>query len=172
MSVDATTIVENDELIEDEILTYSAGMIEQSSLLGEPQKSAGGIYSVKIKATVKKGRIEEKLHAIPAVSVALDGESLFARMASAQDNLADGEAMIQSVLARHAACVVAEAVPGENGHSPLDIDPKTGEVSANIRVRIDMAQYARFVQEVLDKLGPMATGKMRVTCKESQWSSS
>lgn len=168
MSVDASTRVENDELIEDQILTYSSGMIVKSSPIGEPRKTADGIYSVKIKATVKKAQIAEKLRAISSANVALDGESLFARMVSAQNNLSDGEAMIRSVLARHAACVVAEAVPGENGHSPLDIDPKTGEVFANVRIRIDMAKYAQFAQEVIGKLGPMAKRKLRVKCKASE----
>lgn len=54
--VDATTLVENDELIEDEILTYASGMIEKSITIGEPKKSESGIYTVKVKATVKKGQ--------------------------------------------------------------------------------------------------------------------
>ena len=157
--VDATTLVENDELIEDEILQYSAGMVESSKTIGEPKKSADGFYTVKIKATVKKRQVEEKLRTASSVNVALDGADLFARMTAAQDNLADAEAMIKDVLAKHLACVVAEAVPGENGTSPLDLDPKTGEVFANIRVRIDMAKYKQFVKEVLDKLGPMAESR-------------
>lgn len=32
--VDATTLVENDKLIEDEILTYSAGMIAATKIMG------------------------------------------------------------------------------------------------------------------------------------------
>lgn len=165
--VDAATLIRNGELIEDEVLSYSAGLIEKAIPVGEPKKTVEGLFYVKIKATVKKLQIRERLRALPAVNVPLDGESLYARMVSAQDNLADGEAMIRSVLARHAACVVAEAVPGKNGHSPLDIDPGTGEVFANVRVRIDTARYAHFVGEVLDKIGPMAQGKMRVRCKES-----
>lgn len=157
--VDATTLVENNELIEDEILQYSAGMIESSKTIGEPKKSDDGFYTVKVKATVKKGQVEEKLRTASAVNVTLNGADLFARMTAAQDNLADAEAMIKDVLAKHLACVVAEAVPGENGKSPLDLDPKTGEVFANVRVRIDMAKYRQFVKEVLEKLGPMAEKK-------------
>ena len=154
--VDATTLVENDELIEDEILQYSAGMIESSKTIGEPKKSKDGFYTVKVKATVKKGQVEEQLRTASAVNVTLDGADLFARMTAAQDNLADAESMIKDVLAKHLSCVVAEAVPGENGKSSLDLDPKTGEVFANVRVRIDQAKYRQFVKEVLGKLGPMA----------------
>lgn len=170
--VDATTLVENDELIEDEILQYSAGMVESSKTIGEPKKSEDGFYTVKVKATVRKGKLEEKLRTASAVNVALDGADLFARMTAAQDNLADAEAMIQDVLAKHLACVVAEPVPGKTGKSPLDLDPKTGEVFANVRVRVDMAKYAQFAKEVLDKLGPMATKKQKIASKgwyKSDW---
>ena len=163
--VDATTLVENDKLIEDEILTYSAGMIATSKVIGEPKKSADGIYTVKVKASVKKSQLQEKLRATSAVNVALDGTDLFARMTAAKDNLADAEAMIKSVLAKHKDCVIAEAVPGKNGKSPIDLDPKTGEVSVNVRVRIDQAKYTQFANEVVEKISPMAIRKIKLSSK-------
>ena len=159
--VDATTLVENDKLIEDEILTYSAGMIASSKAIGEPKKSADGIYTVKVKASVKKSQLQEKLRATSAVNVALDGADLFARMTAAKDNLADAETMIKAVLAKHKDCVVAEAIPGKNGKSPIDLDPKTGEVLVNVRVRIDQAKYTQFANEVVEKITPMATKKIK-----------
>ena len=159
--VDATTIVENDKLIEDEVLSYSAGMIASSKTIGEPKKSADGIYTVKVKASVKKGSLQEKLRSASAVNVALAGADLFARMTAAKDNLADAEAMIKSVLAKHKDCVIAEAVPGKNGKSPIDLDPKTGEVFVNVRVRVDQAKYTQFADEVVEKIGAMATKKVR-----------
>ena len=162
--VDASTLVENDELVEDKILTYSAGLIADSKIVGTP-KSADGLITVKVKATVKKTALREKLVAEKLVSVELDGDSLWAQMVSAQDNLADAEAMIADVLAKHLACVVAEPVPGKTGKIPLDLDPKTGEVFANVRVRVDQAKYAQFAKEVVDKLGPMATKKQRIASK-------
>lgn len=160
--IDATTLVENDKLIEDEILSYSAGMISSAKTIGEPKKSADGIYCVKVKASVKKGRLEEKLKAASAVNVTLDGADLFARMTAAKENLADAEKMIETVLAKHIDCVVAETVPGENGKSPIDLDPKTGEVIVNVRVRVDHQKYIQFVNEVVEKIGPMATSSSRL----------
>ena len=160
--VDATTLVENDKLIEDEILSYSAGMVASSKIIGEPKKSEDGFYAVKLKATVKKGRLEEKLRGASAVNVALDGADLFARMTTAKDNLADAEAMIKDVLSKHVACVVAEAIPGKNGKSPIDLDPKTGEVFVNVRVRIDQTKYTQFANEVVEKIGAMATDHIKL----------
>lgn len=159
--VDATTLVENDELVEDRILTYSAALIADSKIVGTP-KSADGLIAVKVKATVKKTALREKLVAAKILEVELDGDSLWAQAISAQDNLADAEAMIQDVLAKHLACVIAEQVPGKNGKSPIDYDPKSGETFANVRVRVEMAKYRQFVKEVLDKLGPMAERKASV----------
>ena len=158
--VDASTLVENDELVEDRILTYSAGLIADSKIIGTPKKDANGLVTLKVKATVRKTALREKLVAAKLVSVELDGQSLWAQAVSAQDNLADAEAMIKDVLAKHLACVVAEPVAGKNGKSPLDYDPRTGEVFANVRVRIDMAKYSQFVKEVVNKLGPMAVNKI------------
>ena len=160
--LDATTLVENDKLIEDEILTYSGGMIAGARTIGEPKKSADGIYTVKVKASVKKGVLEEKLRAASAVNVTLDGADLFARMTAAKDNLSDAEAMVKSVLAKHVDCVVAETIPGKNGNSPIDLDPKTGEVFVNVRVRIDQARYTHFANDVVEKIGAMAADKIKI----------
>lgn len=160
--VDATTLVENDKLIEDEILSYSAGMIASAKPIGEPKKSTDGLYTVKIKASVKKGRLEEKLKAASAVNLALDGADLFARMTAAKDNQSDADAMIKSVLAKHIGCVIAEPIPGKNGKSPIDLDPKTGELFANIRVRIDQRKYMQFANEIVEKIGPMAEGNIKL----------
>lgn len=160
--VDATTLVENDELVENKILTYSPGLIAESKIIGTPKKNANGLVTLKVKATVKKIALREKLAAAKLVSVAIDGESLWSQAVSAQDNLANAAAMIKDVLAKHTACVVAEPVPGRTGKSPLDYDPKTGEIFANVRVRIDQRKYTQFANEVVDKIGPMATKKLKL----------
>ena len=168
--VDATTRIENDELVEDRILTYSAALIADSKIVGEPKKSADGLITVKVRATVERTALKEKLAAARIVSVELDGESLWAQAISAQDNLAAAEAMIKDVLAKHLACVIVEQVPGKNGKSPIDYDPKTGEVFANVRVRIDQAKYRQFVKEVLEKLRPMAPTESSVEMDDTDQS--
>ena len=154
--IDATTLVENDELIENEILTYAPGMVASAKPIGEPKKTEGGIYIAKVLATVKKGQIEQKLRAASTVNVTLDGADLFARMTAAQENLADAEKMIAEVLSRFTGCVVAEIINDEKGRPKLELDPKTGEVFANVRVRLDQTKYRSFIKDVSEKLGLMA----------------
>ena len=161
--VDTTTLVEKDEVVEDKVLTYSAALIADSKIIGTPKKGDNGLITLKVKATVKKTALKEKLTAAKLVSVAIDGESLWAQAVSAKDNLADAEAMIKDLLAKYMACIVAGTIPGQNGVSPIDFDPKTGKTIVNVRVGIDMSKYRQFVKEVLDKLGPMAKGKGKVS---------
>ena len=157
--VDATTLVENDDLVENRILTYSAALIAESKIVGTPKRSSDGLVTVKVKATVKKTALREKLVAVKLLSVELDGQSLWAQAISAQDNLSDAEAMIKDVLAKHTACVQVETLPGKTGKSPIDYDPKTGEVSVNVRVHVDPAKYRQFVREVSEKLGQIGLCK-------------
>jgi hypothetical protein len=70
--VDATTLVENDELVENKILTYSPGLIAESKIIGTPKKNANGLVTLKVKATVKNTALREKLAAAKLVSVAID----------------------------------------------------------------------------------------------------
>lgn len=162
--IDATTLVENDKLIEDEILTYSAGMVESTKVIGEPKKSEDGIYSVKIKATVKKKLLEEKLKATSTVNVSLDGADLFARMTAAKDNLADAEAMLKALFDKnkYTGCLIAEAQSGKDGTQAIELDPITGELFVNIRVRIDQTKYTRFANEIVEKLDKMAFKKIKL----------
>ena len=156
--VDAATLVENDELVEDKVLTYSAGLIAASTIVGTP-KQADGLITVKVKATVKKTALKEKLVAAKLVSSDVDGTSLWAAAVSEEERLRDAEAMIRSVLGNRTACLVVKDVPGKSGVSPIDRDPKTQETFVNVRVWLDPLRYRQFVKEVAAKLGPMAEAK-------------
>jgi hypothetical protein len=53
--VDSHTIVENDELVKDEVLSYSAGFVEKFDVVN--QSVAGGLVTVTMKATVQKQKV-------------------------------------------------------------------------------------------------------------------
>ena len=163
--VDATTLVENDELVEDKILTYSPGLVSELKIIGTP-KTENGIVTLTAKAIVKKTAIQEKLTAAKIISLDLDSDSIFAQALSAQDKLADAESMIKEVLGKHTSFIIAKTIPGKNGKTPIDYDPKTGETFVNVNVHINMDKYRQFVKEILDKLGPIAARKEEVQGKK------
>ena len=157
--VDAETLVENDELVENKVLTFSAGLIAASKIVGTPKMSEDGLIAVKVRATVRKTSLRDKLVAAKLVSSDVDGTSLWAAAVSEEEQLRDAEKMVRSVLGKRTACLVAKEVPGKSGVSPIDRDPKTKETFVNVRIRIDPIRYRRFVKELIGKLGPMAEAK-------------
>ena len=165
--VDATTLVENDELIEDEILSYSTGMIESSKVIGEPKKTADGFFSVKVKATVRKGKLKEKLAKSKAVFIPLDGTDLSNQKDYAQDNFADGAKIIGRALAKRVSCLVVDPIPPAGSKSPIRIKASTGEVKIVVRARIDAAKYQAFAAGVIGALKPMAKSEKQGFAKMS-----
>jgi len=80
--VDTETLVRNDKLISDQVLTFGQGYIQRSSMLS--QTESGGLYRVKIEAWVKKTEIKTKLTAIQVIRIEADGGSIAAEIETRQ----------------------------------------------------------------------------------------
>ena len=96
--VDAETVVKNDEIIKDELLTYSNGFVKRFEEIKSWEE--GGLKYVKIHAWVEMRRLTAKLeeHKISVKKVA--GKSLF------------GEAATKVTAAQNAAAMVKKSLEG------------------------------------------------------------
>jgi hypothetical protein len=99
-------------------------------------------------------------------SLRFDGSSLASRMKNAKEKLSNEEAMIRDVLGKHLSCISAKAVPGKDGSSPLDMDPKTGEIFVNVLVRFDNEKYDQFAKNVIKKLGSVAVRRETIKVED------
>jgi hypothetical protein len=79
----AKTHTENDELIEDKIISLSSGYVEKIETLNEYKKD--GLMRVKLSATVRISKVLESLKANKISIVNVDGESLGARLVTTDD---------------------------------------------------------------------------------------
>ena len=158
--VDADTLVENDELVQDVIDTYSNGTATEVKTIGEPKKTDTGLWQVRVQAKVRKTALVEKLKTATKSEAGVEGESLYQRMVSARQNLAGAEAVMKKLFdpERVQFILKAEPVAGADG-SALILDDATGEVSVRVKCGVDMLAYKQWVDEILEKLGPMATAK-------------
>ena len=95
----------------------------------------------------------------------INGSSLASRLTSAKEKLSREETMIRDVLAQHLSCILVKTVAGKDGSSPLDIDPKTGEVFINVLVRLDNEKYDQFAKQVVKKLESIAVQKETIKGK-------
>lgn len=67
--IDAKTVVENDEVISDKILSHSGGYVQKYDIIGEP-KEENGLIKVKIQAQVRQMALRSKLAEEKLIAVA------------------------------------------------------------------------------------------------------
>lgn len=166
--VDADTLVENDEFVQNRILSYSAGLVDSAEFVGEPKTTDGGLVQVRIRAAVKKTEIETKLPKSEKVVREANGQSLFAKRISGKQNLEDAEAVMKKVFDPEnvRACIKADLVPLNDDGAVLDVDPATGEVFADVKVWVDMDAYGKWTKEIVEKIGPMAEKREEISDRQ------
>jgi hypothetical protein len=71
----AETMVKNDQVIRDQILTYSDGFVEKYEMVGKPDTTYSGLVSVRIRAQVRRSTLVEKVRAANISVAEVDGES-------------------------------------------------------------------------------------------------
>ena len=74
--VDAEALVKNENLIKDQVLTYSDGYVEHFDTIKEGKRD-DGLYEIKIKAIVKRRQLIEKLRETKVIASKVDGASIF-----------------------------------------------------------------------------------------------
>lgn len=161
--VDAETLIENDQLVQDKILSYSAGMVEDVKIIGVPKKNSAGLVRVRVQVKVKKTQLAERVKATIKTSLKIDGESLYQKVAFNQQNLNDAGAIMESLFSPERMQGLLKFEPDMDKGNPIDVDMTTGEVTVAIKGGVDMAAYKQWTDEIIEKLGPMA--KMKVTGK-------
>ena len=151
--VDAETLVKNDELVEDKILTYSNGFIKTFSEIEGSKKVQGGIYRVKIKAVVETGSVIAKLKATNISIKEVDGKGLFAEVVSKMDSEKDAAALLKKSFEGFPRSCLKIEVKGEP--KLLEKSDTKATVLIQIEVSVDPKAYKAFsskLQTVLEKL--------------------
>ncbi len=96
--VDGETIVKNEELVKDQVLTYSDGFIPEHKITSE--KHENGLFRIGIQAKVQRRSVIMKLKGANITLKALDGQSLY------------GSIVTQLGAEKDAAALVAKALEG------------------------------------------------------------
>lgn len=162
--VDATTLVANEDIVSDKILTYSGGYVEGYEPIKQPTQGADGLYTTKIKALVKKTELVEKLRAENVTKSEVSGTALFAQMTTKQRQAEDAGAILSEEFKDFPTKLLTALVAKKPDGAPdLTIDESTSEVGANIVLRVDTAAYDSWVKRVLPKMDAIADFKHEAT---------
>jgi len=144
----AETLVENNELVNDKILSHSDGYVTRVEQVGQTVPLQGGLVEVTMLVTVRSQQLREKLRAENISVIEVDGQSLFARAAT------------QSEQTRDAAAIVADFLKGANlpsslisaaadiGQAEVAESGGTATVRVPISVTVNMDAYRQFVGDL------------------------
>ena len=96
--IDSKTIVENEEVLQDRILSVSDAFVEKYQVIGQPKKSADGLVEITIIAMVKTNQVVQALKESNLISGEVAGQNIWAAASTKVMNAQDAVAMLQAKL--------------------------------------------------------------------------
>ena len=159
--VDAETMVKNDELIEDKVLTYSDGFIKTYKEIPGSKKMQGGLHRIKITAQVERRNVIARLKAANVTMKQVDGKGLFAEVTTQMEATADaGEILKKQFEGFPQSCITA-TIKGK----PELINKSASDATLRITVQVepDLEAYKAFSARVIPIIGTLAIKKNEIT---------
>jgi hypothetical protein len=152
--VDAKTIVENDELIEDRILSASNGFVKTARTIPGSAKQKNGIWRVRVYARVEVSEVSARLKKENIAIRSLDGESLFAKALTKMERRQNTQQLLQELLGELPE-MVKVTLDGEP-----DYDEAKGELIYQVKLTPDMDAYRKFLPRLTKALDKLAVKKL------------
>jgi hypothetical protein len=154
--IDSETLARNDEIITEQILSYSGGFVESHKVIGSP-KLQDGLVSVKIAARVREMKLRERLTAAKLSAFSVDGGNLFGEMVTKEQEKEAGALMLKQALQGFPENVLEAKVVGKPEYS-ADKKKTLIEVDLSINKR----KYRIFVNKLKTVLDQLAEKSYRL----------
>lgn len=138
------TLVKNEKIINEQILTYSGALVSKSETLRSEPKS--GLFEVKIRATVEMKPLIQKLKEAKVAVREVSGESLFATAVTQLKERQDGHSLILDTFHDFPLNVMRTEVWGQP--QVVKSDGKNATVACKVRLTIDRAKFTAFSQRL------------------------
>ena len=156
--VDAETLVENDELVKDRILTYSGAFLEDIDVVGKPTLE-DGLWTVKILAKVRKTTLQQKLAAENVGKAKLKKGKLFAQATSKAQEADDAGAVLAAAFEGFPKNVVKfEVCKNADGTPAVSVSSAGGNVVVEVELSFDKEAWKAWSSALILKLEKMASG--------------
>jgi len=134
--VDAETVVENDELLRDKILSTSNGYVVDSKEISS--RVSDGLIRVTIRAKVESKKLVAKLNAAKITTREFDGESLFAKALTKMERKENLQETLFKILVELGPMLQAEMI------GKPDFDETTSELVLQLKVQPDYEKFKLF----------------------------
>ena len=158
--VDAETLVQNDTIVRDKILTYSKGFIQEATKVNESQ--ANGLFQVTIRAKVKRQQLLEQAKASNISVKAVEGVSLHAKVMSEIKQEQNASALLEKALLPF---IGTDLMRAELVGEPKAVKEEQGNITLSypISLFIDENSYKKAANELTTILDKIASDKKEFT---------
>jgi len=159
--VDIETLVKNDDIVTDKVLTYSDGFISSSKELAS--KTENGLVRVRVQAQVERRSLIARLKGANVTVKTIDGQSLFAEAVTQLQATDDAAAMLTKLLENYPANVVKAEVLGK----PQIKKNEPGKIvlGYDLKIGVDQDLYGAFIKKLVPQLEKLALRKGEVVSK-------
>jgi hypothetical protein len=163
--VDSETLAENDEIVSDQILSYSGGFVESHKVVGEP-KTRDGLVTVKISAVVKRTQLAEKLQAANVHVKEVDGESLFGEVFTALEQEQNASELLKKKFEGFPENLLGIKLAGKPAYNR-----ETKKIQIPVEIAINRQKYRDFARDLVATLTKVASSHQTVNQNSTPWES-
>ena len=126
--IDSNTIVQNEEVIKDRILSVSSGFVKEYKPAAPARKREDGLYEITIVATVESSKVVQALKEQNLISGEVAGQNLWAESSTKVMNAQDGVAMLEAKIPEFIKNSVTITPLGKDGKPQFVKDASGNEV--------------------------------------------
>ena len=155
--IDAETLVKNDEVISDKVLTYSDGFVTKYDEIGK--KNENDLIRIKIRAIVERRKIVAKLKELNVTVKSVEGKDLAASATTRKEARENAAALLSNQLVELPKVLAAEA----RKPTARDYDEDKGELKLDITVDAPADTYKTFLKKLVDSADKVCVSKYSVT---------
>lgn len=160
--VDAETLVKNDELISDKVLTYSDGIVKTYEEISKKQDQ--GLIRIKIMATVERRSLIARLKAANVAVKDVDGKGLFAEIITQLEAEKNAEALLDKALEGFPLNVMTAEIEGT--FKVVENSASGATIEVVVRIQTDPKAYSAFaskLEKTLTSITKVPPGEMSIT---------
>ena len=152
--VDSKTLVENDQLIEDKVLSASNGVVRTAKTIPDSVTEDNGLWRLRARVTVEVTRVKSVLAEANVTMRKIDGESLFAKALSKMEKKQNSTDLLKKLLSELPQ-MLKLSLQGEP-----DYDAETGELLYTVELQPDIEAYREFLPRITKALEAVAVKRL------------
>ena len=157
----AETIVQNNELVRDKVLSHSDGYISKAAQVASARPVEGGLVEVTMRVTVKSDRLKAKLQAENITVSSLDGAVLFEAALKQLEEQERAAATLGALLQPLPASLVRAEATTQGAEQKFT--GKVAQLSLPVSISVDIQAYDQLVQKLHEVLGGMGYRRIQLS---------